>query len=248
MFEIDHVPIGHRDLDRLASAFEALGFTVSRVCRYESPDQPDEAWTCRAVFLQHGWLDLQAHPDAPPDRAATPHGCLFRAPSPGEAASGLPAFRTGPPERLVRRWPDDEAPPLPLTWMSLRERIAPLVLALVEYAGADASQGLGRPHPNTAHRLLGLAFGGAAPGPGAQAAAAWLALSGFRYLPEPRFAERFGACDGPQVALRFGVASLDAAIACLRAAGVPFHLWEGALTVPAHGPLRCGVEFALTSG
>ncbi len=144
VFEIDHIPIGHSDLSQLATAFEALGFRVSGVCRYQSPDDPLETWTCRAIFLEHGWLDLQSQPDRPPSHGATPHSCLFRAPSLIHAAAALSTFRTGPVARLVRNWENQEAPPLGLRWMSLHERVAPLVLALVDYPAADDEPGIGQ--------------------------------------------------------------------------------------------------------
>lgn len=246
VYEIDHIPIGHQDLSQLATAFEALGFSVSGICRYLSPDNPLESWICRAVFLERGWLDLQSHPGHPPPRGAVPHSCLFRAPSLIDAASELSTFRTGPVVRLVRDWENQEAPPLDLRWMSLRERVAPLVLALVEYPAADDERGLSKPwHPNSANGTLGLAFGDTTPGPAAEAAALSLSLSGFKYLPRRAFEERFGAFEGPMVALRFEVASLDDAALSMRKSGLSFSVADRAIMVPAQGVLSCGVEFTL---
>jgi len=246
VYEIDHIPIGHQDLSRLATAFEALGFSVSGLCRYQSPDYPLESWTCRAVFLERGWLDLQSDPDRPSSHGAVPHSCLFRAPSLIDAASELSTFRTGPVVRLVRDWENQEAPPLDLRWVSVLERVAPLVLALVDYPAADDEQGLSKPrHPNSATRILGLAFGDVTPGPAADVAALSLSLSGFRYLPRRVFEERFGAVEGGMVALRFEVASLEDAACSMRKSGLSFSVADHAIMVPAQGVLGCGVEFTL---
>jgi hypothetical protein len=244
VYEIDHIPIGHPDLSRLAAGFEALGFSVSGICRYQSPDHPGESWTCRAVFLEHGWLDLQLRPDRPPLSGAVPHSCLFRAPSLAGAISELPTFRTGPITRLVRDWEGEEAPQLGLRWMSLRERVAPLVLALVDYPAADKDVERPKPrHPNSATRILGLSFGDAPPGPAAEEAARRLSLSGFKYLPRRAFEKRFGTPDGPLVALRIEVASLDDAAGSLRKSGLAFGVADQSIMAPAQGELSCGVEF-----
>jgi hypothetical protein len=246
VYEIDHIPIGHQDLSQLARAFAALGFSVTGVCRYRSPDYPLESWTCRAIFLEHGWLDLQSHPNRPPPHGAVPHSCLFRAPSLIDAAAELPTFRTGPVVRLVQDWENQEAPPLSLRWMSVRERVAPLVLALVEYPAADEERELSKSwHPNSANRILGLAFGDATPGPAADLAALSLSLSGFKYLPRRVFEERFGIFEGPMVALRFEVTSLEDAAGSMRKSGLSFSVADHAIMVPAQGVLGCGVEFTL---
>jgi hypothetical protein len=241
---IDHVPVAHHDLDRLASAFVALGFNVSRPCAYESPDDPTGPWICRSVFLDHGWLDLQHAPSRPADLGGAPHAVLFRVPSLAAAASELAPFRTGPAIRLSRRWADADAPDLDLAWMALRERIAPFVLALVEYPARGPADGIARPsHPNSATRLLGLAFGGTEAGAAAAAAQRALDLSGFRYLPRDIFEGRFGRPAGGLSALRFEVRSLDATAAALDAGRLTYALEGAAIVVPAQGELACGVEF-----
>ena len=222
-----------------------MGFSVSGVCVYQSPDEPRETWTCRAVFLQHGWLDLQSHPGSTSAKAF-PHGALFRAPSLAVASSALSPFRLGPTARLIRTWQDDHAPRLDLSWTSLRERIAPMVLAIVEYPEGDPASGEETSHPNGARRLLGLAFGAAEAGPTAQAAARKLALSGFEYLAQPTFENSFGRGDGPLIAIRFEVASCDRTASVLRERGVPFAISNRTIAVCAHGVLGCGVEFIET--
>lgn len=244
MFPIDHIPVAHHDLDRLAAVFEALGFSVSRPCVYDSPDDPTGPWTCRSVFLDHGWLDLQQAPAMPVGAGAAPQACLFRTPSLATAAAELAPFRTGPAIRLTRRWDGEATADLELAWMSLRERIAPFVLALAEYPARGPAEGIARaPHRNSATRLLGLTFGGAAPGPAAEAAGRRLDLSGFRYLPQDAFDAGFGRPAGLSTALRFEVGSLDAVTAALGEGGLT-HTVDGAcIRVPAQGDLGCGVEF-----
>lgn len=243
VYEIDHVPIGYRELPQLTSAFEGLGFLVSGICVYRSSYDPLESWTCRAVFLEHGWLDLQWHPNSA-NAQALPHGCLFRAPSLAAAKADLAPFRLGATGRLTRVWDDGHSPSLDLGWMSLRERIAPMVLSIVEYPDGDPALEEQRSHPNGARRLLGLTFGDAASGPVANAAASKLDLSGFSYLTKSAFEDKFGEHEGPLIAMRFGVASLDHTASALSERRVPFLVSDLAITVPRHGVLGFGLEFA----
>jgi hypothetical protein len=240
VFEIDHIPVAHHDLDRLAGVFAALGFRVTEACVYVSPDDPSGRWTCRSVFLRHGWLDLQGLPERPAEAPAAPTSCLFRAPHAADA--GLAGLRLGPAFRLVRTW--DAGPDLALSWMSVRERIAPVVLAVATYPGRAPDADTGAPdHPDTAARVLGLIFGGADPGPAAEAAGAIFDLSGFRHLSATAFEARFGRPPGGLTALRLGVRSLEAAAAAVAAGGLTFRREGPALLVPAQGDLGCGVEF-----
>ncbi len=92
-----------------------------------------------------------------------------------------------------------------------------------------------------------MAFGDATPGPAAETAALSLSLSGFEYLPRSVFEQRFGASDGPMVALRFEVASLEDAVLSMRKSGLSFCFEDHAVTVPPQGVLSCGVEFTRAS-
>lgn len=240
MLPIDHIPIGHADLDRLAAQFERLGFTVSGPCAYRSPDPPGEAWSCRAVFLGQGWLDLQSQPAWPAELGATPHSCLFRT---ARLEEGLLGFRTGEVFRLSRHWAQRQAPVVRLAWRSLLERVAPFALALVSYPEDDPDQASPPDHANTATRLLGLAFGGADPGPAAGQVAERLDLSGFRFLAASDFGEKFGRPEGPWRAVRIEVRDLEAAASALRAGGLGFTRGGQSLFVPVQSDLGCGLEF-----
>lgn len=244
MFPIDHIPIAHHDLNSLAHGFQALGFQVSPTCAYLSPSAPAQRWTTRAVFLQAGWLDLQHHPERPTDQGAAPHSCLFRVDNLETAIRSLDSFRIGTPAKLDRYWEGAPEPTLHLAWASVRERIAPLVLALVE---APERQPDVDPrwltHPNTATALLGLTFGDAQPGPATEAARGHLALSGFRHLSGDEFEDRFGRATGAMSALRIQVARVETAAERLKHAGLIFRMADDAIDVPAQGDLDCGVEF-----
>lgn len=244
MFRIDHIPVGHRDGGRLAALFSALGFEVSAPCVYTSPDEPDGRWESRSVFLQGGWLDLQHQPSRPADLGAAPQSCLFRVPSIEDGAAALAPARMGGRFRLRRTWEGADAHDLELAWASVRERIAPFALALAAYPGEGPGGGAAAPaHGNGALRLLGLVFGGAAPGPAASAASAVLDLAGFRYLDAETFERRFGRPTASMTALRFEVASLDAAARALDAGRLVYRAGGGRLDVPAQGDLGFGVEF-----
>jgi hypothetical protein len=142
-----------------------------------------------------------------------------------------------------------EEPALDLVWMSLRERISPLVFALVEYPRSETEHGSPSPsHPNTAGRLLGLTFGDAVSGPAAETAARSLELSGFEYLSREAFEQRFGKTAVSMIALRFEVASLEAAAASLRRANLTYHAVGPTIFIPAQGALGCGVEFREAAG
>lgn len=178
-----------------------------------------------------------------------PHSCLFRAPSLAAGTAELRLFRTGPAARLTRCWETVEYPPCDLAWMSLRERIAPLVLALVEFPDPRVEHGPQAPsHSNTAGRVLGVAFGDAVPGPAAETAGRSLTLSGFEYLPRHVFEQRFGKMVGPMIALRFEVASLDEAARSLPRRNLAFRAAGASISIPAQGVLGCGVEFREATG
>lgn len=239
MLRIDHIPIAFSDRDRLARLFERLGFSVSGPCAYTTSDRPEERWACRAVFLQGGWLDLQAQPNWPEHLGASPHSCLFRE----DDDADLVDLRMGEPSRLTRTW--DEAPDreTDLVWRSILERIAPVVLAAVAYPTGDLDQANPPIHANSAVALLGLTFGAAEPGAGAPRAAERLDLSGFQFLTADDFSARFGASAGPPRAVRVAVRSLKAASDALSAGRLAFKAQGQRLFVPVQDELGCGVEF-----
>jgi hypothetical protein len=242
VFELDHVPIGHHDLDRLSDLFVSLGFNVSAPCAYEDRSVPGQVWRTRAIFLEHGWLDLQADARWPSTFGAAPHSCLFRATTWEVAETGLPGFRTGAPEHLVGRWQDDTDEAVELVWTAIKERIAPLVLALVAYK-EPRSHRCGVDHPNSAERLIGLTFGDADAGPSYAAASQHLQLSGFQYIPAKQFDDRFGTPPSGRVAMRFAASSVGQARDCMEAQGFRCAVADGTLSVPAQGELGCGIEF-----
>jgi hypothetical protein len=145
--------------------FEALGFNVAGTCVYASPADPPERWTCCAVLLEQGGLDLQWHRGRPAKPGAAPHASLFRVPRLETGSNRLEGFRFGAAERLTRTWAEADQVSLALRWMSLRERIAPFVLALVDYTGGEHHSDRVPSRLNSARALPGLIFGAAEPGP-----------------------------------------------------------------------------------
>lgn len=239
---IDHLPLYARDLDRLAGAFEALGFTVSPPGAYRDPAGGGE-WANRSVFLQAGWFDLLRAPEAPADATCEPKACLFRVDEAASRAAATGALRTDPRYSLERRWrgaaPD--APAEAFEIVNLRERVSPLPLALITHAEpmADVAEAW-RTHANAATAIGGVIFAGAEPGPRADAAAGLIDVSVFAYLAAADFAERFGA---GRLAVVVRTASLDAAARALEQAGFAFQPHAGGLDAPAHGPFACGWRF-----
>lgn len=238
MLPLDHIPFQGPDLSALADAFAALGFTVSPACSYTSPDYPDARWNNRCVFMKRGWFDLLQAPGAP--AAVGPGGALFLASDLDAAAARLDGMRLAPPYRLVRGWEDEHAYE-PFRLFSIRERISPLGLAVIEHAYpcADA-QPEWFAHPNGAREAAGLIFAGAQPGPFASSAAHTLDLSGFQYWEPGPFRDAFGG--HLERAVRVRVASLAAARAAL-ASDLAVVESNGRLHVAPPSPLNCGFEF-----
>lgn len=211
MLPLDHIAFQGPDLPALAQAFAALGFTVSPRGFYTSPDQPDARWDSHCVFMDRGWFDLLHAPGAP--AAVAPGGTLFLTSDLDAAAARLGDMRLAPAYRLVRGWEDEHAHES-FKLLSIRERIAPLGLAVIEHAYpcADALPQWFS-HPNTAIEAAGLIFAGAQPGPLAQVADAVLDLTAFEYWEPQRFSDAFG--EHVDRAVRVRVASLAAARAAL---------------------------------
>lgn len=239
MLQLDHIPFQGPDLAALAEAFAALGFTVSPACSYTSPDYPDARWTNHCVFMDRGWFDLLHAPGAPP--AARPGGALFLSDDLQAAAARLEGMRQHPPYRLIRGWSEDPDRQEHFALFSIRERISPLGLAVIEhhYPCADALPQWFS-HPNTALEAAGLIFAGAQPGPFAHEAAQVLDLSGFEYWDQDRFHAAFG--EGVYCAVRARVASLLAARNALAADLIVVES-KGRLHVAPPSPLSCGFEF-----
>lgn len=241
MLPIDHIPFAAPDLDALAAAFGALGFTVAPACAYNSPDYPDARWRNRSVFLRQGWFDLLYEPQAPANAAVTPGACLFLSPDLDAAAAGLGDMRLHPAYRLERSW--DGAPELgteTFRLFSIRERISPLGLAVIahHYPCPD-TRAEWFEHPNSAARLSGLIFAGGEPGPFAKAAGRVLDLSGFEHWPPETFCAAF---EDAEVAVRVEVDSLEAAQAAL-GSDLTARQTAGGLALRAPAPLACGFLF-----
>lgn len=238
---LDHIPFAGQDIDALAAAFDALGFTVTPACAYTSPDYPDARWRNRSVFLRQGWFDLLHEPNAPANAAIAPGACLFLTTDLEGAAAELGDMRLHPAYRLDRNW--DDAPELggeTFHLFSIRERISPLGLAVIahDYPCPDT-----RPewfaHPNSAARLSGLIFAGGEPGPFAKAAGRVLDLSGFEHWPAESFCAAF---EDAEIAVRVEVASLGTVQAALRSDLTVRQIAPG-LAVLAPAPLACGFLF-----
>lgn len=238
MLALDHIPFQAPDLPALAEAFAALGFTVSPPSFYTSPDDPKARWTNRCVFLERGWFDLLQAPGAP--ATVGPGSVLFLTADLDATAAELGDLRQLPAYRLVRCWEDKHAHQ-PFRLISIRERISPLGLAVIEHDDpcVDALPDWFA-HPNAAIEAAGLIFAGAQPGPFAPVAARVLDLGGFQYWEPAPFRDAFG--DGVDCAVRVRVRSLDAARSAL-AANLTVVQSEGRLHVAPPSPLSCGFQF-----
>jgi hypothetical protein len=242
MLSLDHLPFRAKDLDRLQAAFEALGFTVSTPGAYTSPDFPEARWANRCVFLRKGWFDLLEELQAEP--VASPGGCLFLTDDLDRAHKRLSDLRTGEPYRLERRWDVDEGlPPETFSLFGLRERIAPIGLAVIQHAYPcpDIVTPWLR-HENGAQEITGLVFGGAEPGPAARAAGAQLDLSAFEYMPADDFERAFGTCER-QIAVRVRVSSIGQTLGALNHRHGAYD-WRGTRLVARLGDrLGCPIAF-----
>lgn len=242
MLPLDHLPFRAKDLDRLQAAFEALGFTVSAPGAYTSPDFAEARWPNRCVFLQKGWFDLLEESQAEP--VASPGGCLFLTDDLGRVHKQFSELRTGEPYRLERRWDVDQGlPPETFSLFGVRERIAPIALAVIQHAYPcpDIVDAWVR-HENGALEITGLIFGGAEPGPAAEAAAGQLDLSGFEYMPEDEFQRAFGDCER-QIAVRVRVSSVGQTLGALNHRHGAYD-WRGTQLVARLGDDRgCPIAF-----
>ena len=233
MFPLDHIPMVHRDLGRLASAFRRLGFFVAPRAEFRSPASPEEFWTTQGVFLDQGWFDLQAAPKADSTRLARPESCLFRAPDMETAKAALAPLPLDDPFSLTRNWDGrPDASPLGMSYANIRARIAPFMLAVIAYEapGSDIEEGWTR-HPNTALQVKGVSFPTLYPGVAAEAGSKALDLSEFRYGVS-------------EIAVRIRVADLNALTRALELGQIPFETSPKGLYVPPVDVLGCGFEFS----
>jgi hypothetical protein len=231
MLPLDHLPFRANDLATLQAGFGALGFTLSPPGAYTSADVPEARWPNRSVFLNKGWFDLLLDPAAEPATIQAPGGALFRTDDLDAALEAVGDMRCRPAYRLERRWDVEIGlPPETFRLFDLRERVAPIGLAVIEHAWPCADiLPAWLEHENGALEIAGLIFGGATPGPMADRAGALLGLSAFEYVAVDDFEMRFGACPR-QIAVRVRVASLARAMRVLSDQGVA---WE------AHGDTAC---------
>ena len=244
MLPLDHLPFPARDLSLLARGFEGLGFTVSPPGAYSSTDFPQARWPNRAVFLRTGWFDLLQDDGLDPDIPSAPRAVLFRTADLEASAKVFSDVRTEAPYRLERRWDRDLGlPPETFRLFSIRERIAPVGLAVIEHAWPcpDIAPAWTE-HANGALAIAGLTFGGAEPGPAAAQCGARLDLSGFEYLDAEAFTARFGPCRRPS-AVRIKVRSLSRARTALDLRGTAYATHGDTLSLPPQGALGCAFSF-----
>lgn len=237
MLPLDHLPFPGPDLEATAAAFAALGFTVTPPCFYV--DDGQGRWDNRCVFLRRGWFDLLHAPQAPANTAVAPRAALFLSHELAATIVALGDMRRLPAYRLYRHWPHSSATET-FELFSIRERISPLGLAVIEHdwpchdARAEWFE-----HPNGAVELSGLVFVGGEPGPFAKAAGRVLDLSGFEHWPPEAFCAAF---EDAEIAVRVRVASLDAAQAAL-SPDLQVRRTAAGLCVIAPAPLACGFLF-----
>jgi hypothetical protein len=245
MLPLDHIPLQTADLSRLRDTFETLGFTVTPPGAYTSPDFPDARWPNRCVFLRQGWFDLLEAPGLDPAVPVTPRGALFRTDDLDAAIGTFSDLRMEPPYRLERRWDRDLGLPAErFRLFSLRERVAPIALAVIEHAWPCPDiLPAWTDHPNGALLLDGLIFGDAAPGPAAGQCEDRLDLSTFNYLDAGAFDARFGPMVRP-TAVRICVRDLSQTAEALARRGLA-HAWsEHGVSVVPLAPLGCAFLFS----
>lgn len=237
MLPLDHLPFPSPDLQATAAAFAALGFTVSPPAFYT--DDGDGRWDTRCVFLRRGWFDLLHAPEAPANTAVAPRGALFLSHELAATIVALGDMRRLPAYRLDRHWPHSQATET-FQLFSIRERIAPFGLAVIEHDWPCPDIELAwTQHANGALALSGLIFAGGEPGPFAKAAGRVLDLSGFEHWPPEAFCAAFEDVD---IAVRVEVASLAAAEDALSPGLTVRRIAEG-LAVVGPPPLACGFLF-----
>lgn len=241
MLRLDHVPFLSTSLTELGDAFAALGFTVSPPGAYVSPDFPKARWPTRGVFLRDGWFDLRSSAAV---RRPGPFGCLFRTNDLEASGRDLADLQTRPSYRLERAWNDDvELPRQTFRLFELRERVAPLGLAVIEHVyPCQDMRTEWMDHPNGAVALAGLTFGASTPGPAAGRVAETLDLATLDYLSDDDFTLRYGDIPA-RMAIAVGVGCLDRTSNVLARSRVPFRR-DGASLVLDGGPaLGCAFEF-----
>ena len=242
MLPLDHIPFYDENPDELALGFGKLGFTVSPPSRYTAPDHPDAEWRGRCIFTADGWLDLLF--DENPRNPGAPMACLFRAPDLAAAIAEGAILNPGEPVRLERRWRGEaDLPAESFVYAELRSRIAPVGLAVIAHAWPCVDvRTEWFEHANGARRIVGLIFGGEAPGPAAPSAGRLLDLSSLDYWSQAAFDAAFPGTRARR-ALRVTVDDLARTRAALAANGARFLEMEAGIAVPAQFGLTCGVLF-----
>ena len=242
MLPLDHIPFYAPDPDVLAEGFSRLGFTLSPPSRYTAPDHPDARWAGRCVFLRDGWFDLLR--DEGTRWPGAPMSVLFRTPDLAAAREELAVLNPEAPFHLERRWADDDSlAPERFVYASLRSRIAPLVLAVIQHAWPCVDLlPEWQAHANGAQAVVSLIFGGEAPGPAAATAARFLDHQAIEYWSLSAFDAAF---PGAKVrrAIRLRVRDLDETRAALSARGVRFTEAADGLDVPPQLGIEAGFLF-----
>lgn len=237
MLPLDHLPFPGPDLAATAAAFAALGFTVTPPAFYT--DTGGGRFDTRCVFLRRGWFDLLHTPQAPANTAVAPRSALFLSHELAATIVALGDMRRLPAYRLDRHWPHSSATER-FELFSIRERIAPFGLAVIEHEWPCPDiEPQWMEHANGAQALSGLIFAGGEPGPFAKAAGRVLDLSGFEHWPAEAFCAAF---EDVEIAVRVEVASLDGAEAAL-SPGLAVRRTAAGLAVLAPAPLACGFLF-----
>lgn len=236
MLPIDHLPFPAADVAALADAFARLGFTVTPVCEYVSPE--GGRWRNRCVVFEESWFDLLAEPLAP--AGAAPFACLFLAPDLDEAVAALGPVKTSELFTLERRFED--GPPEAFRYRNVRARISPLFVSVMQHAWPCPDiRPEWRVHANGAVAVEGLVFGEGEPGPAAEACGRVLDLSRFGYLDPEGFAARYGS-PRRAIAVRLRVRDLAETAQALRARHTAFEAGES-LVVRAPDGFGCSFEF-----
>jgi hypothetical protein len=173
-----------------------------------------------------------------------PRACLFLSEDLDAAGRAFADVRTAPPYRLERRWDRDLGlAPEAFRLFSLRERIAPVGLAVIEHAWpCDDVLPAWLDHPNGALAVAGLCFGDAEPGPAAVQCRSRLDLSVFEYSDLKTFEDRYGPLVR-QVAIRIQVRDLSRTAGALARRGVAHDWRKDELVVPPLAPFGCAFAF-----
>lgn len=242
MLPLDHIPFYDPDPEALAKGFARLGFTLSPPSRYTAPDHPAAAWRGRCIFLRDGWFDLLGDPR--PRNPGAPMSLLFRTPDLDATRHELAELNPEEPFHLERRWADDDSlPPERFVYATLRSRIAPLMLAVIQHAWPCVDLlPEWQAHANGAESVVSLIFGGEAPGPAAATAARFLDHQAIEYWSTGAFDAAF---PGAKVrrAIRIRVRDLDETRTALTAGDVLFTEAADGLDVPPQFGVEAGFLF-----